>query len=434
MIPILALTLSTFAAAQPSIPLRLSLQEAVELAYARNVQMGLAVERVSRAEARKSEAVSEYLPSLNLTISQDSRNINLAALGFTPGTFPGIPTVLGPFGVFDARIKMTQRLIDVGSVFHRKSAQAALEAAKLDLELTKEQTAATAALAYIEAVRADRALEAAKADLDLATSLRDLARDRLKAGVATGIDVAREETRLAEATLEETRAENASAQARLRLQRIVGLAQGEPLILTDDLKSETSVPPSVSDAVSQGLGGRREVGLAEKNLASAQADLKAARAVYAPVLSVYGDVGISATTPIENQAQTHTIGARIDMPVFEGKNSAQTHRYSSFKSQAELLLADEREQVEEDVRLALDDLSTGRQQVAASQTALSLAQRELTLARDRFSSGVGNTIEVLSAEDALARARREKVEALAVLHRARLSLAAAVGAASAFRL
>jgi outer membrane protein len=92
-----------------------------------------------------------------------------------------------------------------------------------------------------------------------------------------------------------------------------------------------------------------------------------------------------------------------------------------------------RGQVEQDVRLALATLRTAAAQVRASDEGVRLAERELAMARDRFRAGVGDNLEVTSAQTALANARDAQVTALAQYNAARLNLAAATGRAEAFR-
>jgi outer membrane protein TolC len=55
------------------------------------------------------------------------------------------------------------------------------------------------------------------------------------------------------------------------------------------------------------------------------------------------------------------------------------------------------------------------------------------MARDRFSAGIGDNLEVVTAQTALANARAVQVEALAVYNASRLNLAAALGRAETFR-
>jgi outer membrane protein TolC len=100
---------------------------------------------------------------------------------------------------------------------------------------------------------------------------------------------------------------------------------------------------------------------------------------------------------------------------------------------AQLQLAAVRGQVEEDVRLAFAGLRTTAETVRATNLEVTLAERELEMARDRFRAGVGDSIELITAQSALANARLDQVTALAVYNGARLNLAAALGRAKTFR-
>ncbi|MBO0722454.1 MAG: TolC family protein, partial [Blastocatellia bacterium] len=106
---------------------------------------------------------------------------------------------------------------------------------------------------------------------------------------------------------------------------------------------------------------------------------------------------------------------------------------SSQERQAELQLRDTEAQVEEDVRLALVTLTAAVEQMRAAEATLNLAERELSMARDRFSAGLGDNIEVVNAQTSLENARNGRVTALAAYNTARVNLAAALGRAQSFR-
>ena len=58
---------------------------------------------------------------------------------------------------------------------------------------------------------------------------------------------------------------------------------------------------------------------------------------------------------------------------------------------------------------------------------IDLARQEVDQARDRFQAGVANNIEVISAQDALARANDNQIAALYRYNQARADLAHAAG-------
>ena len=125
---------------------------------------------------------------------------------------------------------------------------------------------------------------------------------------------------------------------------------------------------------------------------------------------------------------------QLNVPIFNGGlTRGRIAVAASRQRQAELELDSIRRQVEEDVRLAFANLRTAEAQVRAADESVRLAERELEMARDRFQAGVGDNLEVVNAQTALANAREAQVTALAVYNAARLNLASALGRAEKFR-
>jgi len=65
--------------------------------------------------------------------------------------------------------------------------------------------------------------------------------------------------------------------------------------------------------------------------------------------------------------------------------------------------------------------------VDVANQAVGLAHEEVTQARDRFQAGVANNIEVITAQDALARANDNQIVALYRYNQSRADLARATG-------
>jgi outer membrane protein TolC len=268
----------------------------------------------------------------------------------------------------------------------------------------------------------------------LAQALLKLAQDQRNAGVATGVDVIRAQTRLAEQQVGLAQAQTDSEQARLNLQRLIGLPLGGPLTLTDQLRFVDDPLPSVDTAVAQAAQDRREIQVAEEENRVSQLEVQSARAEHLPSLEVLGDYGPSGITPGSFDLPTRRVAVQLNVPIFNGGlTQGRVTAAASRQRQTELSLANIRGQVEEDVRLALTTLRTAAVQVRAADESVTLAQRELEMARDRFRAGVADNLEVITAQTSLANARVSQVTALAQHNAARLNLAAALGRAETFR-
>jgi outer membrane protein TolC len=83
--------------------------------------------------------------------------------------------------------------------------------------------------------------------------------------------------------------------------------------------------------------------------------------------------------------------------------------------------------VDEDIREALLNLDSAAEQVAVSGEGQDLAQRELELSQDRFHSGTANNVEVVTAQDELARAQENYILAVSSHVDAKFALARAMG-------
>ena len=416
-------------------PADLSFEQAIKLAIENNLTTLLANERRKEARGNKQQSLAALLPNVSGVTYQASLTENLAALGFQPGIIPGFnSSFVGPFRNFDARLFLTQTLFDLSAIRDYQAGRAGVRVAELQEGLAREQVASGTGLIYLEALRSDRAVVAAQANVELAQALLKLAQDQRNAGIATGVDVTRAQTRLAEQQVGLAQAQTTSEQARLNLQRVVGLPLGSSLTLTDQLRFTEESLPAIETAVAQAGQNRREVQVAEEQHKVSQLETKAVRAEYLPSVEFVGNYGVSGITPANSDLPTRSVAVQVNVPIFNGGlTRGRLTVAASRQRQTELELANIRGQVEEDVRLALTTLRLAAVQVRAADESVVLALRELEMARDRFRAGVGDNLEVVTAQTSLANARDAQVTALAQYNAARLNLAAALGGAETFR-
>jgi outer membrane protein TolC len=411
----------------------LSLQEAIQLAIQNNLSTLLARERRQEARGIRQQFLSPLLPNVSGATYQATMTLNLAALGFEPGTFPGIRTFVGPFNNFDARARLVQSIFDLSAISNYRASRAGVRVAEYEELLAREQVATGTTVLYLEALRTKRSVSAAEANVALAQALLKLAQDQRNAGVATGLDVTRAETRLAEEQVRLAQAQTAVEQAQLNLQRVIGLTLGVTLTLTDPLRFEEESLPAPEVAIAQAVHDRPEVRLAEEQIRVTQLERAAVRAEYLPSLEFVGDYGVSGITPTNTDLPTRRAAIQLNVPIFNGGlTRGRLTVATSRERQAELEFSNVRGQVEEDVRLAIVTLRTAAAQVRAADDSVRLAQRELDMSRDRFSAGVANNLEVIIALTTLANARDAQTLALAQYNAARANLAAALGHAETF--
>jgi len=129
------------------------------------------------------------------------------------------------------------------------------------------------------------------------------------------------------------------------------------------------------------------------------------------------------------------IGGRLNLPLLSGgRTLGEIKESKARQSAAQSQYEDTRIQVEEDVRLALQSLTAEGEGVRTADTQVTLAERELKLAHDRYAAGVGDNIQVVSAQTSLAGARQARVVAQARYADAQANLAMALGQMRTFHL
>ena len=405
--------------------LRLSLADAKALDAQHQTTALTAREQAVESQAHSSEVLAGYLPSVDFKTYQTRQTENLKAMGLN---LPGFPTLIGPFDTFDARVRFTQRVFDLARLRDIDAARHAVDAARLRADAAAQQAAGAAALAYVESLRAQEAVHAAVANFDLSQSLLMLARNQQAAGLATGVDVVRAETVHARNTLLLRQSRQAASEADTRLHRALGVGMDLPLQLTDSLTEETASAPPMEPAIATALRQRPELQALEAVVVERDTEHRAALAESYPALSVAGDIGPSGVTPTHNDYRTYSFGVQLTMPLLEGGAiNARQDAAASRMRQAELELRDTMQQVEEDVRLAHIALETSLDQIKTAETSLTLADRLLDQARDRFKEGVADNLELVDAQANLANARSTRIDALAAHQMALINFELSIG-------
>ena len=434
----LALMLSTaaaWAAEKPAIngPLELSLKRAVAIAIAPegSAKVQLSTEAEKQAESRSAEARAALLPDLSAAFSEQNMTRNLAAVGIQlqlPVLGIQFPTFVGPFSVMDGRISGTQSVFDFSSIRRYQAAKVGITAAKADLNGTEEQVASQVARAYLAAVKADADVETAKANMALSEALQKQAENLKAAGTGTGIEITRARVQLANDRQRLLVAENAQRAARLQLLRAMGMRLDTDLLLTDKLAYTPVDAVTLEAARAQAIQERPDYKAQQERESNARLSYSATKMERLPSVSAFGDYGASGTG-FDSSLPTRTVGVSVRIPIFDGGRRDARRAESASQYRAEKVkTGDLKEQIELDVRLALDSLRSAEDEVSVAKEGLELAQNELTQARRRNDAGVAIALEITDAQTRLERAQDNQTAALYNYNLARIDLAQAMGA------
>lgn len=414
-------------------PLQLSLKRAVEIATSPegSAQVQLSTEAWKQARMRSAEARAALLPDLEASFTDRSQTENLAALGLTTIHVPipefHFPTLVGPFSTADARASVTQSVFDFSSIRRLQGSRAGVSAAKADVDASEEQVAGQVARAYLAAIKADADVETAKANVTLSEAVLTQAENQKKAGTGTGIEVTRAKVQLSNDQQQLLVAQNAQHRAYLQLLRAMELRLDTQVVLTDTLRYEPMDAGTLEEARAKALKERPDYHAQQEREANARLEASATRMERLPSLAAFGDYG-SIGTSLNNALPTRTYGISLRVPVFDGgrRDARRAESVSQYRAE-KVKTNDLKEQIELDVRLALDSLQSADDQVKVAREGLELSENELAQARRRYAAGVTNSLEVTDAQTRLERARDNQTAALYNYNAARIDLSQALG-------
>jgi len=413
-------------------PLPLSMKRAVEIALAPDgsTRAALAQESIEQAKDRVAEARAALLPNLDTTIREDRQTTNLKAYGFAFNIpIPGfsIPSLVGPFNVFDARASAQQSVLNFSTVRKYQASKATFAATKFDNDATRSQVSDEVARAYLACLRTDADRDTARANVELSEALLAQARRVQTAGTGTGIEVTRAEVQLANDRQRLIRAENDRTRAALQLLKSMGLHMDTSIEFTDKLVYKPIDPASSETLLEQARRARFELKTQQQREEAARLSHNAVKSERLPSIGASADYGAIGPDVASSRA-TYTLGVSLRVPVFDGGNRA-ARREESFSQyrQEQIRTKDVGQQIELQVRTALESLRSAAAEVDASREGLSLAENELAQARRRYDAGVATSVEVTDAQTRLQRARDNQVIALYDYNVARLDLATATG-------
>jgi len=423
-----ALMLAARLSAQNTAPLRLTLRDAVQLALHQNPQVQVANLNVAQSQQDQTMARAGLLPQGGFQAYEHTQRLAVAPLfGRQSIPFLPLPGHLGPYQVDQFGANFSVPLFDLTLWRRWQASKEGVDTSRAQNQGVREQIAMLVVSQYLGSLRASADVKAAQSRVDLAQALYDQAADLQKNGVGTGIDTLRSNVELQN---ERQRLIEAQTQLQTSLYALAQLLNVDPareIELADQVSFFATPTIEVDQSLKAAYANRPEM----KALQHAQRQVELARQQAAesryPALSFGGfwaEQGLTPATAIP----AYTFGFELDVPLFTGgRIGAQRARADLELRKVSEQEQEQRNQIALQVRTAVAQMAAARSEVDVANQAVGLANEEVGQARDRFQAGVANNIEVISAQDALARANDNQIVALYRYNQSRADLARATG-------
>jgi len=406
--------------------LPLSFKDAIDRGLRNNLGLLLQSDTSLTAQGEKWKELSELLPHVSALVNQSVEQIDLAAEGFR-FNFPGIPNVVGPIGVFQTGVYLTQSVFDYHAIQRKRGASYNEKAAQYSLKNARELVILAVGNSYLVTLSGAARVATAQADVTTAQALYDKAADQQKAGVSPAIDTLRAHVELQTRQQELIVARNDYAKQKLTLARVIGLPPGQEFNLTTAAPYEPLATLPLEQDLQRAYASRPDYLAAAQQLRSAEEFRRAATAEHYPSLDIAGDYGAAGIRPGSSHG-VFEVGATLNIPIFAGgRTHADVIEAEATLRQSRQQLENLRGQIDYEVRSARLDLNSAAEQVEVARSSVDLAKQTLEQAQDRFTAGVTDNLEVVQAQDALASAQETYISSLYSHNLAKISLAKSVG-------
>jgi outer membrane protein len=425
LILVLPFLAASIARGQDSSPLRLTLHDAVATALKENPQVLVANLNFAQSQEDKTIARSGLLPQADLEVFDRAARFNIYAQFGKP--FPGIAQHSGPFQFFQAGPNFSMPLLDLTLWRRWQAARQGVNASQAQEMTVREQVVLLVVSQYLGGMRANAAVMAARSRVDLAQALYDQAQDLQKHGVGTGIDTLRANVELQNEKQRLLEAQTQQKVALYGLARLLNLDPHQQIELADMPSFYQTPELEASQSLEQAYATRPEMKALVAREHIAELEKRSASESRLPSLNFGGfwaEQGLSAPSSIPSYVYQVT----VDVPLFtSGRIRAEIVKADLEIKKVAQERADLRNQIALEVKTAAAQLDSARHEVDVANLGVNLAKEEVTQARDRFQAGVANNIEVISAQDALARANDNQIVALYRYNQSRADVAHATG-------
>ena len=404
----------------------LTVRQALDIALVNSTILREAQASLEQSSGEYEQARSVLLPQFGFAARQGYLTANLQGLGID---LPGFQNTLGPSGSMDARVFVSQDLLNIASLRSWKSYRSRQDASRLLVDNAREVVTLNVVGAYLQALNAKASRATLTEQTRLATDLYQITAARSAQGVASELDAnrAKQQVNSLQQQLEE--AEHSYVAARLNLANLLQAGITSDFDVSDQAAYGTGATVDRQATLQAALATRADHRAAQAAVRAAELEIKSIQATRLPTIKLRADDGQSGTTPTDN-VNVYSVFGSITVPLFtSGRIAGQVHQAQGTLAEARTALDQNRSQIETDVLAAISGVEWALKQVQTSVENVGLSRQEVDLTRARFVQGIADNTEVVNAQDRLSKANDARIRAQYTLGLARANLARAVGGA-----
>jgi outer membrane protein len=414
----------------------LTLAEALRAARAHQPALQLALGNLLNAEGQADQARAPLLPQLNGTASYNRATNNFALQGGgstapTGGTTapPPPPASFATIPFWKFSLNASQLVYDFGESINRwKAAKVSAESQAESVHVTESQVTYNVRSAFFAARAAKDMVGVAQETLANQERHLDQVTTLVKVGNRPQIDLTQARADRATAQLQLINAENTYAVAKATLNQAMGVERSIDYDPSDEAQPPVDGEDQAVDAlVDEAKKMRPEMASLRLAQQSQELGVRSARDMYWPNLGLSGSISEQGHE-LDQMVWNLSGFVTLSVPILQGGAiNAQIREAEGQLVSAKAQLDTQRQQVRLDVEQARLGVRAAKGAMAAAEDALANTRDRLRLAEGRYTSGIGNIIELGDAQLALTAAAAQAVQARYQLSTARAQLLKALG-------
>ncbi len=414
-----------------SLPSTITLLASVQRALCTSPKIHEAWATAATQAAQLGIADSAYLPTLTVTGGMSPGNLS-ERIGTTP-----------PYD-FKKTLSTTGVNVDFNWIFYdfglrdanAEAADQALIASVASRDATIQRVIVETAEAYYDVATAQALLDAKMVDEKTAAESYETANGKYKLGAAALTEKLQAQTSYSRAQLDRTKAEGTLASVMGHLDILMGLPPTAAFRVTalDISGSEMAqaITP-INEMIAYAERKHPAILAARANLRVSRAKVGAAEAYELPTVSLTANYSNSRQVgqfiePLPADITQGTVGVQLSVPL-SGlvERSYQIQAAEADEIEKKASLDDAIEQTSLDIWTNYQALEVAKAESKTAAVLVQNAKHAFEVARGRYHAGVGNILELLTAQSALADAEQQRVTAMSDWLTARIKLTASLG-------
>ncbi len=400
-----------------------SLEEAVAIALDAQPQIQARLYDYAAVRFRVDQAFAPLLPQLSAVLSGQYSSSTVLTTS-TGGTTIAVQSSRTLEDTFLGQVSLSQLLFDFGkTVASVDAARKLAEVSRFDIELQRQLVTLAVKEAYTNTLFAQRLIKVQRQALERADLNLRSVRGFFEVGTRPKSDVVRAEVDVANARVDNIRADNAERVARVALNTSMGVPANTKFELVDNLVYLKVTDPD-RDLIAEALTQRPEYTQAKLRIEGAESILKRTFRDFFPDVVGTGSVG-----GVRSSFDTAwSAGIALNWSIFDGGNRLSRYREAkaALEASQSRLKATELD-IAREVEQARSTVLETDERILAAQAAVASAQENFRLVQGRFDAGVGTILDLTDAQLALTQAQNAEAQALADFRIALARLERALG-------